>query len=180
MSLLRASFQECFSAWQGTFAGGQPANNKFDAEKLRYSTLRTPVARAVASVAMQYQPDMVVAIPNGANWLAIETAWRLGVAVLLLAKNPDTGEIAYQSGGQEQVEMAQRVVFIEDVPNRRTTTAKVLMLPGMAQRAVGEAAFLDRGMPDEKLALPISVSAVFTLPIPAILPHDSPLWGLVD
>jgi len=170
-------FKVCFQRYDGKFAGSQRANNKFDAEPLQWHKLLRPlVADAVAALGMLYKPDMVVPMPNGANWLGLDVAYLLGTALLLLCKNEETGEISYQPGGQQQLETAKRVLYVEDVPNRRSTTIKALALPGMAERVVAEVAILDRGMPDEKLPLQIPVKAMFVEPIPAMLPKNSPYW----
>jgi orotate phosphoribosyltransferase len=171
--ILRASFLR----FDTTFADGQSANNKFDADAIRNSSgLRTRVADAVAYLVLEYMPDMIVAVPNGANWLGIDIAWRLGTANLLLKKDENNGRIDYLPDGQEALESARKVVIIEDVINRRSTTSKVLALSGMRDRAVAVCAIFDRGVEGEIQNISVPVNAVYALAIPGMLESNSLLW----
>ncbi|MGH7238161.1 MAG: hypothetical protein ACREGF_06510 [Candidatus Saccharimonadales bacterium] len=187
-SLREPILKACFQPGNLVFAGGEEANNKLELENLRHCPdLRSLVAARVGKLVREYNPDLIIPVPNGANWLGQDIARARGIGCVLLGKNAETKEIYYPSNIQKQiVEGSQSIVIIEDALNKLITTKKVLALPGIAEKCLAVAGIWRRG--DLGLVLPrylesaeneddyIPVQAVINEFIPAQLPDDSELW----
>ena len=182
MQRLREDFyRACFKPYEGKFASGKQANNKIDAEQVRTNpVLRDRVAQAVAQKAKQFNPDMLMAIPDGGNWLAIDVAWLLGCAVLLLHKDQQTKEFSYNFGDQEACSTSRRLVLVDDIFNDLTNVRKTLELPGVQERASGAVAIVDRGDPHKRLPVNLMIDAAIHDNIPPILPAKSAYWKYVQ
>lgn len=166
----------CFDRYDGTFAGGQEANNKLDLERIGHLPhLAAQIVSRLAEIIETFEPDLLVSTPKGADWLTVRTSWRLGTSALLLDKDPSTKEFAYRPTGRETVEKSQRLVIVDDALNRLTNTGKVFDLPGIADKAVAIGAIWDRN-PGRETDLSLPIGAVISEEIPDMLPDDSPLW----
>lgn len=165
-----------------TFAGGEQANNKLDLEKITGSVkLRARVAVRMAELVRQseFYPklDMIVAVPNGANWLALDMGYLLGRFVLQLDKDPETKDFSFRHNGDNQLAGTKNIIIVDDVLNQLTNTSKVYELPDMAERTNAVFGIWDRN-PDRTTSctLPVPVQAIISEYIPAQLPSDSKLW----
>lgn len=166
----------CFDRYDGTFAAGQQANNKLDLERIGHlPLLRARIVEHATQHIEQYEPDLLVSTPRGADWFVKSIAWRLGITALVLDKDESTKEFSYQAGGQQAVESSHRLMIGDDALNRLTNTGKVHELPGIAERALGVFAIWDRN-PDRSQSLPLPIEAIITEEIPDMLPTDHELW----
>lgn len=178
MSKLRKQIlTHCFDSYDDVFASGARANNKLDLEHIaNIPRLRQKVVKALAPIVLPLQPNLVVATPNGANWLAEDLAVAACSRALTLYKDPDTKEFSYKSPDDEFLVLAaRRVVVADDVLNNLTNTGKVLALPGIEERTQAILGIWDRN-PGREAAPNIPIHALVREAIPAMLPEDSPLW----
>jgi adenine/guanine phosphoribosyltransferase-like PRPP-binding protein len=156
-------------------ASGLPSNNKLVVERLRDNDqLARQVVGNLAHLAIGHEADFLLPVPDGANWLAEAVSLETGIDYGLLHK-ADDGTVEALPDTDEQLTDASRVVIVEDVLNRLTTTRKVLAVPTVADKAKAVIAVFDRGPVDrDRLKLPME--AILRLPIAAILPKDDKLW----
>lgn len=167
--------RHCFLAGEFQFANNETANNKLNLEIIENRPgIRSRVIARMAHMVTAHHPDLIIATPNGANWLASDISWQSGVGRLLLDKNNETGDFSYLPHGEAAVEKSQRIVIVEDVLNKLTNTGKVYRLPGVAERTEAVIGIWDRN-PDRESTLPVPVEALITHAIPNMLPEDSPL-----
>lgn len=181
-SVKEAILKTCFSKVDTTFAGGKRANNKLDLELiLDNPTLRKRVGRSIAHLAQTYNPDLVVGVPDGANWLAGDIANYLGINQISLNKDPETKSISFASDKDALLcAGALRVLVAEDVFNEYTSTRKVLAIPQIGKRAVAAIGIWDRGLEAERQPIVIETKSLVSFHIPSQLPGDSGLWEYVD
>lgn len=173
----------CFERYEGTFANGEKANNKLDGEKIRFNhVLRPMVVRRIGKMVLAHNPDFVVAVPSGANWLAKDIAETYDIGLVRLMKNPKNRQkLMFRTHAERaELEKYEKGVLIEDVINRFTNTRKVLALPGMFDRIIAEVAVWDRGLPEQRTEPGIPYEALIVEPIPAMLPVDSELWSFAS
>ena len=173
----------CFAPYEGTFAGGQEANNKLDIERLCLSpVLRARAASYVMDVIRKnvHMPDLLVAVPYGANWMVGDICRSIpGVSPLYLEKTQKNGskELTLLDEGEQALEDARTIGIVDDVLNRRTNTLMAYDLIGseQSQKIVGIFGFWDRN-PAWDNHLDIPVDAAIKHEIPDMLPPDSQLW----
>lgn len=174
----------CLQPYEGTFAGGQQANNKLDCEILEtHPTLREAVVKSMMSAVMRHKPDFVVGVPRGATWLAEAVAEEQDIPVVRLDYRQGDPEkhMFYKTVNDAHRSVTyERGVLVEDVFNRFTNTRRALAVAGLAVRIVAAEAIVDRGYPDERQALPIPASARIVRPIPAVITPDSPLFRYIQ
>ncbi|HVV25724.1 MAG TPA: hypothetical protein VHC21_01700 [Candidatus Saccharimonadales bacterium] len=172
-SLRETVLRLTFDRYEGTFAGGQPANNKLDLERIAHVPgLRAQIVYGLAELAQPHRPDLIVGVPHGGDWLATDLAWQLGIRALLLDKDEHKA-FHYQKGGEQMVARSERVVGVDDLFNRRTSIRKVQALNGLAERMVAAVAVWDRN-PAMKPRLPLPHEALIEEAIPDMLPADDP------
>jgi hypothetical protein len=180
IDLRKGILEICFDSYEEpiSFASGEPANNKLDLERLSHneSLIGAVAVAAVTNLVRPHQPDLIVATPKGANWLARRVAWALGEKALLLEKDKISKEFSYGEHGQQSVEKSRRLVIVDDVLNHLTNTGKVYEMPGVAERTQAIIGVWDRN-PDRVTDIQVPVEAVIKEEIPAMLPDDSPYWG---
>jgi orotate phosphoribosyltransferase len=182
MNKLREDFYKAaFSRYEGRFASGEIANNKLEVDKLqRMPSLRAQVSEALVLVAKKFNPDMVMAVPRGGNWVAIDLAWNLGAAILLLDKNEETGDFHFQSGGEDALRTSRRLLIVDDMFTKFTNTRKAMELPGVRERAVGAVAIDDRGDSSKRVDVNLPHDALFQEYIPPVLPANSRFWKYAE
>ena len=179
MTIRERILDTCFDRYAGTFANGEAANNKLDGEKVQYNhVLRPMITRRLAKLVLRHNPDFVVAVPAGANWLARDIAEQHDLALVRLRRDPRNRERMefYSSADRENCESYERGVLLEDVINRFTNTHRALLIPTLRQRIVAEVAIWDRGPKEDREEPDFPYEVLIDEPIPALLPADSSLW----
>lgn len=142
----------------GTFASGVPANNKLDLDGKRVISqdprLFELIVRRLVVVVEEYEPDLIVPVPNGANLYAqrVARALGLGCRCVILSKDQSTRGIVVSSANQEVIDAAKSIVVLEDVANRFTNTR--LLLDALAKPVGAVVAVFDRGDPSSREPLP--------------------------
>jgi orotate phosphoribosyltransferase len=145
---------ETFVRGDFTFASGTKANNKLQMERLKNNPeLFDDVIRRLGVLAMVFNPDLISYVPDGARLFAEPLAADLGLPVAHLWKaidinNGQPRNITYKRPmDHRSVRAANRLVIIEDVTTKFTSTKKVLDLPDMRQIAIGQVSIVHRGWP---------------------------------
>lgn len=132
-----------------TFAAGQSANNKLDAERIEHNRgLRDLIVPAMGDLALEYRPDFVIGVPNGATWLSDAIAVEIDCYPAHL-KRVEDGSMDYESESIDWelvVSPLTRGVLVEDVFNRFTNTRRALAVPRLAPKIAGVIAVWDRGV----------------------------------
>jgi hypothetical protein len=169
-----------FSRYEGTFADGQSANNKLDLSYQRlveYPHLFRRVIIGLCELAEPYKPEFTIGNPDGATGLAGAVALEMDIHCLHLAKNPVSREISFATSiDKYSLTVLDRGVGVEDILNRRSTTERVLRLPGIFDKVVAIVGVFDRGIEGEVKEISKPVHSLVKQPIPAVLPEESLLW----
>lgn len=147
------------------YANGERGNNKLNFDNLFKHPLNTKtVISHLGRLAAKYEPDLLIGVPRGGQELAeliIENKC-LEVPVAKLSKvSSDEGNkwFEYSSDLDEELVLgSERIVIVEDVFNKFTSTLGVLTLDLVFDRTVAAVACWDRGDP---------------LRDPLDLPHDA-------
>lgn len=183
--LLRKQILEaCFELHETpiTFAGGQPANNKLDAERLEHNReLRRQVVPAMGILALEYDPEFIIGVPNGATWLGDAIAAEINCYPAHLKRLAD-GSMDYESqqvDWEMVVSPLTRGVLVKDVFNRFTNTRRALAVPELAPRIAGIIAVWDRGVDHPDRQPPSQPhQALISEHIPEVLPLEHGLLEL--
>ena len=176
-SLRTQILRTSFGRYDGSLASGAHANNKLDLEQIQNKRcLRRRVANGVAELVLPHNPQMIVAVPDGANQLGADVAAILRVPAYKLRKDPHTKEFSYLPGVQRAVRTLGRVVLIDDVFNRLTNTNKALALPDMTEHVVVLAGIWDRN-PHRTNVPDVPLEVLISEEILEELSDDSPLWS---
>ncbi len=180
--LREAILKTCLKKCDTRFADGEQANNKLDLEEIADNPLlREQVGKQIALLAKKYNPDLVVGVPQGANWLAADVADYLKIQKVLLRKNPETKVVSFANEEDKiRCEKSSRIVVIEDVFNKYTSTRRVLALLPASSQAVAAIAIWDRGVENKREPLSVESKALIAFHISAQLPEDSNLWKYVQ
>lgn len=172
-----------FRRYEDSFASGLQANNKLDLsyEALHpHAELLAEVIQRLGELATEYQPDLIVPVPNGANGIGSNVAMKLNIEAACLIKNTwDTTQgIYYGNGSAQAINEHERIILVEDVINGLTSTRRVMALPGITERLVSVIGIWDRGDPQTRLVLPrgVVLQAIIQEPIAPMLPESSKLW----
>lgn len=164
--------------FEGTFADGQPANNKLDLSYARLSSrprLFRRIVQELCEYAEPYKPEFTIGNPDGATGIAGAVALEMDLHCIHLVKTHNKG-IKYATTIDEfSVSQVQRGVLIEDVLNRRSTSQKVLQLPHLADKISAVISIFDRGMPGEAHFIDKPVESLVKFPIAPELPDNSEL-----
>lgn len=156
---------------------GAIANNRLALERLDTKPeLYRRVVRELGWLANSYEADLLLPVPDGANWLAEAVSLETGVDYGLLYKSDD-GSYDCLPDTREKLAAADSVVIIGDVLNQLTATKKVLAIPGATDTARAVLGVFDRG-PHDRDRLDIPVRALVRRPIPTQLANDDKLWRL--
>lgn len=178
LTLRETMFRLCLVSYDGTFASGQHANNKFEADRIAcVPPLRSEVASRVAGLVAQYEPDLLLSVPRGGDWLTEDIAAELAIDSLILDKDP-AKNFRYQEGGEEIVRSSNRLVIIDDLFNEETNTTKVYNLPFVSERAVAAVAILRRNLKHAS-SLSIPTEALFNEHIPNEMAANDLRWQYV-
>lgn len=156
-------------------SNGDFSDNKLDLESLEHSHMAGVAINGLAERVKPHQPDLVIGIPEGANWLGKALAWRLGAGTLRLDKD-EQGRIDYFPGGLEVVEAANAIAIADDVRRTDSNLRKVLALEAMADTTVVSVAIWDRN-PELPGVEGIEQQAVIEEYIPLEIASDHPLAG---
>ncbi|MBA3758119.1 hypothetical protein H0X10_00610 [Candidatus Saccharibacteria bacterium] len=177
--VLKTSFQR----YDGSFASGKMANNKLELELIpkRNKALGYVIVTSIGNIAMSYKPQFVVAVPDGANWIAKGIAKQQEIPLIKLKKDPETKAISFRyKTDQRRCSKAERGVLVEDAFNEFTNTRRVLEIPELDERIVAVLGIWDRGIHEsaggDRQELSLPTRALLTEHIPAVLPEDSELW----
>jgi hypothetical protein len=158
-------------------ANGAQSNNKFVVERLQTKPeLSRRVVGELGRLVTSFRPDLLLPVPDGANWLAEAVSLETEIDYGLLHKSDD-GSIEALPDTREKLASAGTVVVIEDVLNRLTTTNKVLEIPGTADKVAAVVGVFDRG-PTDRDPLDIPVQALLRRPLADQLSMDDKLWRL--
>lgn len=170
--------------WEGTYAGGEVGNNKLECDLLATNpSLREIVIEEMTAATMRHEPDFVVGVPRGANWLAEAIGERTGIqAVYLDYRDSDPQKRMFYRRVKDATLCAslERGVVVDDVFNRFTNTRRALMVEGMQARIVAAEAIIDRGDPDARESLMIPTDARIKHPIPPQITAASSLWKYIQ
>ncbi len=176
-----------FRDFEGEFADGQEANNRVELDSAvlaQHPLIRDVVVSGLADLAEQYrpsfnQPQFIVGVPDGATdlagWVAYElsTKYDREIYVAQLEKTED-GFFFKTPVDEDTVNKCTSGLIVEDTLNRRSSTRKVLWLPGMHGKILAVLAELDRGVEGDYEELDIPVHPLAKIAIPAMLEPDSP------
>ncbi|HSX30461.1 MAG TPA: hypothetical protein VLE99_00910 [Candidatus Saccharimonadales bacterium] len=170
--------RNCFGPYDGTHASGDWSNNKLDLELLENCReLAALAVTGLAQIIRPYKPDLLIPVPNGANWLARELRLRLGVDVMELSKDDETKQMSTKPNLEALYADTCRLVVVEDVPNSFTNTRNVLALPWIAARTVlAVVGVWDRGDAAMREPLPVPCKAVISEHIPRVLSAGAEYW----
>ena len=175
-----------FDHYDGTFAGGQEANNKVDADILyKDPETRAKIVNGLAELAVEFKPDLIVPIPHGADKWGEALAHELGdIPVSRLKKiesAPGFKNTDFKNElSQGRVNRSKRLLLVEDFCNRWTSTRGGLFIPSVRRKAVGLVGIGYRGTPDNRVAAPIKSKFLWEHRIPDILEDNDPLWEYAD
>ena len=190
-------FAATFAHYEGMFAGGQLANNKFRVEESLnrngqpdpHALLR---ARIVSRMSHQIRwgslrhpdrkTDFILPVPDGAVWLGRMVARSLGIVCIETQRSPEDRNIFQLARPYtaEELDGLIRGVAVEDVFNRFTNTRRTMAIDELGSRVVAAQAIIDRGDPSIRVALEVPHYALITEQVPDMLPADSPLWRLAS
>jgi len=161
------------------FASGKLANNKLDLEHIqRDKALRAMIVRRLGQRVLEHSPDAIVAVPDGANWIAKDIADQYDELTLIrLKRNQQNRDvISFQTAADRVLcGLSERAVLLEDAINEFTSTQRVAAIPEIGKIIVAEEAIWDRGDPTERIEPEFPYRALITEPIPLQLPAESPL-----
>lgn len=170
-----------FGRYSGTFASGVEANNKLNLDGVqRNMRLRREVVAGIGQIIQDNNLEfgLVMPVPNGANWLGLEVASANNARYLPLRKAGNRQISLISPQDQGEIDVADKIVVVEDVPNGLTSVRRVLGLPGVMERTVAVLGVFDRGDPSQREPLPehILLRSLVEEYIPPMLPDDSNLW----
>ncbi|HTB48631.1 MAG TPA: hypothetical protein VK712_00960 [Verrucomicrobiae bacterium] len=176
-----------FGPYNGQFTDNQPANNKLnlDYENLnqeQHAELHDEVVSRLCGLAEMFEPEFVIGVPNGAIGLAQAVAVHYSGFVYnpFLKKDESSKTVGYATPlDQEVAEELSCGVLIEDVLNRRSTTQRVLRIPGLAPKIVAVIGIFDRSVPSERKPVGRPVRSLVSMEIPAIIDEEHELWGML-
>lgn len=174
-------------AW--TFAGGQPANNKFHAdrpleapESIRNKVLQ-PLGELVTHLGV---PDALWGPPTGGQEYAKAIGERYDIPVIVLEKDiiePGRRTYVVAEESRALAEGAETLVGIEDLTNRMTSTYGALQTPVSAdstitfdEKTLFMTAVVRRGTPEVERTLPVPIFWVVELPTPDLITPDHPVY----
>lgn len=136
------------------YANGERGNNKLNFDNLHKHPLnREVVLRDLGKLAAKYKPDLLIGVPRGGQFLAsiLTESKHLDVPTARLFKYTNSHAIngfLYVSEADEELVLgSERIVIVEDVFNRFTSTLGVLALDLVYDRTVAAVACWDRGAP---------------------------------
>ncbi len=139
---------DCIERSVFTAASGIEANLKYNLEKIAEDSPEfAMIVRALAAICERAQPDLLSAVPNGANRWGEPVASELGVPFArFMAKNGNymVGTKAWSHDIREAFTEAKRIIVTEDVISTRVSTLKYAQFIGI-DRVIGAVAILDRG-----------------------------------
>ncbi len=173
----------CLVSYNGYFHNGERANNKLDLDRLQLSNpaLREKVIAGLGKMAMDFKPDFIVGVPNGANWLAEAVAIEIDVDCPVLEKSEDGRRMYFLDEIERDYCINNfRGVVVEDVSTHLTSVRQTLAVPEIGCRAVASIAVWDRGRDSERHGLEIPFVPLIKEHIPPILPADSLLWEFAE
>lgn len=175
--LRQGVLRACFDRFDGTYASGVAANNKLDLELLQgYPEHAALAVAGLRRLARRFGPDLIVPIPDGANWLGHGLGMTLGVDVMTLHKDPNTKAITMKPGSEQLYASARQVLLVEDVPNQLTTLRRTLAIPWIGELAVAALGVWDRGDSNDRPGLGVPLHSLIEEYLPPMLPVDSEYW----
>ncbi len=166
--------ENCFEMYEEpiTLSAGDQADNKLELEQIRdISAVRELVVPALADLAMRHQPEFIIAVPNGANWLADAVAIETDCYVAHLHKDSN-GKIDYEDefiDYEETVSRLERGVLLEDVFRTFRNTRASLAVKGLQDKIKGVVAIWDRAPNQERTAPHTPHVALISEHIPEML-----------
>ena len=189
MSDLEHRLLEVGFTWQPEktidFAGGAKANNKLklgSEEVLQANpVLHDWIVADLTKLALPYEPDFVVGVPEGASGYANAVSGRLSreldkdIYSVKLTKLPDRTVVFANEVEENTASMLTRGILIEDVINTRSSTKKALDLGSFATQVVAVAAIFDRGIEGKKHDVGRPVLSLVDRPIDPEMDYDDPI-----
>ncbi len=136
------------------FAEGITANNKLQAERLkRNPELFQVVIDRLGQLAVEFRPDSITYVPNGARIFAELVAAKLALPIIHLVKQVDLegqpGKMFYSRPADRRAVIedttVSEIVIIEDISRTFGSPNSVLELEGMRKKAKGLVSVLHRG-----------------------------------
>jgi orotate phosphoribosyltransferase len=162
------------------FAGGQPANNKFQMDRVLREPYQESVVRPLGLMALSFVPDVLIGVPTGGTLFAERLGEATGINVAQMSKSEDApGSKTYDFATERDRELvvgAETVVIVEDVLNRRTSTLGMLQNVAIRSRARVVVTPLDRGVKSQQKAVCIPVEAIVQEEVPDIITPDHPFF----
>lgn len=158
-----------------TTHGGESANYRVEMEDIlgedsSHRELRGMIADRLAKKLEPYEPEVIIPIPEGANYLGAMIARRLGVRVVYLAwrdKAAHPRQLQYHDQHNRiVVNRAIRVALIDDVYTSGLSLEEVVEFTELdGKQVVGGIAF-DRSAPKVRKASPYPIESVVSRHLP--------------
>lgn len=170
------------------FASGKHANNKLELDDKRLEQddwLKEQVVEALGKIALEFEPEFVAGVPEGATRLGVRIAKYVSnysdyIVQPLLLQKIENGSLKYFNYRNQQdfntVLACRRGVIVEDVSNEFTNTRKVLNIPGLRQKTVAVLSIFHRGPAEARESLEVPSLSIVEHYIPPQLEQDSLLW----
>lgn len=172
--LKKVIWDECFSVGETkTYASGRQGNNKLDIEicKEIYG-VRQDIKQLLGRIAGRYEPEFIVGVPNGANWLAYDVASYLGVPFVKLQKYDDGSIDIHCQRSAANAYSHKSCVVVEDVFNQFTNTRKTLAVPPIGKKTQAVIGVWDRGDAVVRQELNVPVHSLIRHYIPEQYEND--------
>lgn len=174
---------ECLELGQFRLASGEKSNNKLNIDKLYEHPhhLRTILMR-LGRLVIRQEPDLIVGVPSGGCMLAerLHDDGYVQTPTARLTKielGDERVGFDFDSGfDSELVEDSSRIVIVEDVFNRLTSTRKVTNMPLIRDRVIAAVAIWDRGFHPSRPPLDVPSEALVTRGIPNFIKPSNPYY----
>ncbi len=191
MSIEQSILQTCFERFDNRFASGKVANNKLDLDNIETDTpLFNRIVCGMADLIVARhvdvdEIDVFVSIPSGGDRFAEGVSDALApkhrIPVVYFKKDPSSppAKKLFLPRNQETkllLRNARKVVLIDDVTNEYTSTAGMAENKLLIGKALSVCSAVHRGLPDAEQEIDIPKDSLVDIPIPIMLPEDSPLW----
>jgi hypothetical protein len=177
-----------FRRAETVFAGGKRANNKLELDDTALEQddwLKETVVEALGAMALEYDPEFIIGVPDGATKLGIRVAKSVSrltdhvVIPITLRKQITSGQRYFHYQTQQDfnsVLACRRCVIVEDVTNEFTSINKTLNIPGLRTKVNGVLSIFHRGTPEARARLDIPSASVVERYIPPMLEPEDTLW----
>lgn len=160
-----------------TLASGVNANNIYEMKRLASNPeLFKEVVKNLAKLVFEFNPDLVMYVPNGGKIFAEPVAKELGVVIAHLWKSPEFPDLGLSKrmyiskpSDARAIAQAERAVLIEDVVTTLRSTKEALALDGVTGTVIGMVSILIRGNDEDLNSLDLPKKALVKRYLPSIM-----------